>query len=68
MKVNFYELLMIWAGFIGVSGFAMGLWAHYVQDIMDAKPADINVNFIYNAEEMAGTTLSPPPPPQLPAE
>lgn len=54
MRVNFYELLMVWIGFIGVSGFAMGLWAHYVQDIMDTKPADIHVNFNYNADDVNG--------------
>lgn len=69
MKVNFYELLMIWIGWIAVSGFAMGLFAHYIQDMMNSKPADVNVNFHYNAEEVAGTTLSRPyPPPPQPAE
>jgi len=41
---------MIWIGFLGISGFAMGLFAHYVQDMMDSKPADVHVNFHYNTE------------------
>ena len=55
MRFNFYELLMIWIGWIAVSGFAMGLFAHYIQDMMDTKPADVHVNFNYTADDVNGT-------------
>lgn len=54
MRIQFLQLIMIWVGFCGVTGFAMGLFAHYVQDLMDTKPADVHLHFNYNAEEMAG--------------
>ena len=48
------KLFMAWLGFVGVTGFSIGLFAHMVQDLLDVEPADIHVHFEYNAEEMSG--------------
>lgn len=48
------QLLLAWLGFVGVTGFSIGLFAHIVQDLLEVEPADIHVHFEYNAEEMSG--------------